>query len=89
MKRELPPWVCTSVAGNSGDCAIHEHDHQRVVMSLPKGLGPFVQLQIAIVTFGIPVYSAPIPYNYSQPSITGANPALPMYPHAALGGGGS
>jgi hypothetical protein len=73
-KRELPPFVCTSQVLLSSECRISLHSHNRAVVSIPRGLGPFVELKVAIVSPTGEAQSAPILFNYSRPVITAVSP---------------
>jgi hypothetical protein len=46
----------------------------QVVLDMPRGLGPNVELKVAIVSVTGTAESAPILYNYSTPSIVTVSP---------------
>jgi hypothetical protein len=46
-----------------------------VVLNLPHGIGPFVNLRLSLVTVTNRVDSAPFSFNYSAPSISGVLPS--------------
>jgi hypothetical protein len=81
-QRQLPPWVCTSQSSNGADCDISVHNHTQVVLNLPRGLGPFVQLRISVVSATMTSESSAVVFNYSLPVIK----AVSQNPLNARGG---
>jgi hypothetical protein len=73
LRREIAPWECTSLA-TSSDCRISEHNHTRVTLRMPRGLGPFVQLKLEVVLAYMTSQSAPLSFNYSAPVVTTVSP---------------
>lgn len=74
LLRTLPMWLCTTQASNGAECHISVHEHTRIVLNMPSGLGPFAELRVAIATLTTTAESPPAVFNYSTPLITAVTP---------------
>jgi hypothetical protein len=74
LLRTLPMWVCTTQASNGAECQISVHEHTRIVLNMPSGLGPFAELRVSVVTLTTTAESLPAVFNYSAPLITAVTP---------------